>query len=76
MTALGGDLSINTSGQVINFNMNTTFKCVSPILGNLQLLQTVEELCANAQYYFAHSFNSPWGSKASSMAPVRRALTP
>ena len=28
------------------------------------------ELRADAHYYFAHSFNSPWGSKASSMCPV------
>ena len=31
------------------------------------ILQTVEELCADAHYYFAHSFNSPWGTKATSI---------
>ena len=66
----------DTSDQVINLNTNTAFKCVPHILGNLQLLQTVAELCADAHYYFAHSLNSHCGSKASSMCPVRRALTP
>ena len=46
------------------------------ILRYLQFLQTVAELCADAHYYFAHSLNSPWGSRASSMCPVRRALIP
>ena len=67
MTALAGDRTADTSGQVINLNMNTAFKCVLYILVYLQYLQTVAELCADAHYYFAHSFNSPWGSKASSM---------
>ena len=64
MTALAGDRTANTSGQVINLNPNTAFKCVLYILGNLQFLQTVAELCVDAHYYFAHSFNTPWGSKA------------
>ena len=68
-TAPAGDRTMET------LNMNTAFKCISHILGNLQLLPTVEEFCADAHYYFAHSFNFPWGSKASSMCPVRRALT-
>ena len=72
MTALTGVKTADTSGQVITLNMNIAFKCVPHILGSLQLLQTVAELCADAHYYFAHSFNSPWGSKASSMCPVRR----
>ena len=76
ITALTGDWTIDTSGKVINLNTNTTFKCVPHILGYLQFLQMVAALCANAHYYFAHSFNSPWGSKASSMCPVRCALTP
>ena len=67
ITAMTGDRTADTSGQVINFNTNTAFKCVPHILGNLQFLQTVAELCADAHYYFAHSFNSPRGSKASSM---------
>ena len=64
-------VKVDTSGYVINSNTNTAFKCVSHMLGNLQFLQTVAELGADAHYYFAHSFNSPWGSKASSMCPVR-----
>ena len=67
--------TVNTSGQVINLNTNTAFKCVPHILGYLQFLQTVAELCADAHYYFAHSLNSPWGSNASSMCPVRHILT-
>ena len=57
-------------------NMNTVFKCVPHILGNLRFLHTVAELCANPYYYFAYSFYFPWGSKASSICPMRRALTP
>ena len=76
MTALAGDRTVDTSGQVINLNTNTAFKCVLHILGYLQFLQTVAELCADAHYYFAHSLNSPWGSRASRMCPVRRVLTP
>ena len=52
------DQAMNTSGQVINLNMNNAFKCVPHILGNLHLLQTAAELCANAHYNFAHSSNS------------------
>ena len=74
MTALAGDRTADTSGQVINLNTNTAFKCVPHILGYLQFLQTVAELCADAHYYFAHSLNSPRGSRASSMCPVRCAL--
>ena len=48
ITALTGDRT-NTSGQVINLNMNTAFKCVSHIPGNLK---TVAELCADAHYEF------------------------
>ena len=48
MTALAGDQTSDTSGQVINLNTNSTFKCVPHILGSLQLLQTVAELCADA----------------------------
>ena len=59
MTALAGDQTADTSGQVINLNMNTTFKCVPHILGSLQFLQTVAELCADAHYYFAHSSIPP-----------------
>ena len=76
MTAFARDWTADTSGQVINLNINTAFKCIPHILGSLQLLQTVAELYAYAHYYFAHSFNSPSGSKVSSMCPVRRALTP
>ena len=47
MTALAGDRTADTSGQVINLNMNTAFKCVPHILGGLQFLQTVAELCAD-----------------------------
>ena len=36
MTALAGDRTDDTSGQVINLNMNTAFKLVPHILGNLQ----------------------------------------
>ena len=61
---------------MINLNTNTAFRCISHILGNLQFLQTVAELCADVHYYFGHSFNSPWGSRASSICPVRYALTP
>ena len=39
-------------------------------------LQTAVEYCAIEHYYFAHSVNSPWGSTASSMCPVRCSLTP
>ena len=76
VTTLVGDRTATPSGQVINLNMNTALKCVPHILGSLQLLQTVAELCADAHYYFAHSFNSPRGSKASSMCSVRRTLKP
>ena len=76
ITALAGDRTADTSGQVNNLNTNTAFKCVPHILGYLLFLQTVAELCADAHYYFAHSLNSPWGSRASSMCPVRRVLTP
>ena len=38
---------------MINLNTNTKFKCVLYILGNLQFLQTVAELCADLHYYFA-----------------------
>ena len=75
ITALTGNRTVDTSGQVINLNMNTAFKGRYHILGYLQFLQTVAELCADAYYYFAHSLNFPWGSKASSMCPVRRVLT-
>ena len=54
ITALAGDQTVDTSGQVINLNMNTAFKCVSHILEHPQ---TVAKLCAH--YYFAHSLNSP-----------------
>ena len=53
LTTLAGDGTVDTSGEVINLNMNTAFKCVSHILGNLQLLQTVAELCADGHYGFA-----------------------
>ena len=76
IAVLAGDQTVDTSGWVINLNMNTAFKCVSHILGNLQFLQTVAELCADAHYYFANSFNTPWGSKASSICSVRWTLTP
>ena len=76
MTALAGNKTTDTSGQVINLNTNTVLKCVPHILGYLQFLQTVTELCVDAHYYFAHSFNSPLGSKTSSMCLVRRAPTP
>ena len=72
MTALARDQTVETSNQVINFNTNTAFKCLPHILGNLEFLQTVADLCADAHYYFAHSFNFPWGNQC----PVRRALTP
>ena len=74
ITALTKDQTVNTSSQVINLNMNTAFKGISRNLGNLQFLQKVAELCDDAHYYFARSFNFPWGSKASSICPVRRAL--
>ena len=64
MTALARDRTVDTSRQVINLKSNTASKCVPHILGNLQLLQTEAKLCADAHYYFAHFFNSPWGSKA------------
>ena len=38
MTALAGDQTADTSGQVINLNMNKAFKCVQHILGSLQFL--------------------------------------
>ena len=76
ITALTGDRIVDTSGQVINLNTNTAFKSVSHILGNLQFWQIVAELCADVHYYFAHSFNSPWGSKVSGICPVRHAPTP
>ena len=41
MTALAGDQTTDTSGQVINLNMNTAFKCVPHILESLQFLRTV-----------------------------------
>ena len=41
MTALAGGQTADTSGQVINLNMNTAFKCIPHILGSLPLLQTV-----------------------------------
>ena len=47
MTALAGDQTADTSGQVINLNTNTAFKCKQHILGYLQSLQTVAELCAD-----------------------------
>ena len=59
MTTLAGDRTADTSGQVINLNTNTAFKYVPHMLGYLQFLQTVAELCADAHYYFAHSLNSP-----------------
>ena len=43
------------------------------ILGNLQFLETVAEICADAHYYFPHSI--PWGSKASSLSPMKRTLS-
>ena len=43
MTALAGDRTADTSGQVINLNTNTAFKCIPHILGSLQFLQTVAE---------------------------------
>ena len=68
------DWTFDTSGKVINLNMNAAF--MLHILENLQFLQTVAELYADADYYFAHSFNSTLGSKASSLCLVRCALTP
>ena len=56
MTALVGDQTADTSGQVINLNKDTALKCVPHILGYLQFFQTVAELCADAHYYFAHYF--------------------
>ena len=44
-----------------HLNMNTAFKCVQHILGNLQLLQTVAELHDDAHYYFTRSFNPLMG---------------
>ena len=43
---------------------------------DISFLQTVAELWADAHYYFVQSLNSPWGSRASSMCPVRHILTP
>ena len=65
MTSLAGDRTADTSGQVINLYTNTAFKCVPHILGYLQFLQMVAELCANAHYYLFCSLSQfPLGKKS------------
>ena len=64
MTALAGDRTADTSGQVINLNMNTAFKCVSHLLGYLQFLQMVAELYADAHYYFCSLFQFLLGKQS------------
>ena len=70
ITALTGD----TSGYVINLNMNTAFKMLISYPRKSAVFADSSRALCRCTLLFCSLFNSP--SKASSRCPVRHALTP
>ena len=59
MSILAGDRTANTSGQVINLNTNTAFKCVPHILGSLQVFGDSSKALCRCTLLFCSLFQFP-----------------